>query len=51
MFAADYPFENARAAVSRIDALGLEPDTLAKLYHRNAERVFRLTARGAGQAK
>jgi 5-carboxyvanillate decarboxylase len=43
MFAADYPFEDARAAVARIDALGLDPTTLASLYHRNAERVFGLT--------
>ena len=42
MFAADYPFENARAAVARIDALGLDPNTLASVYHRNAERVFGL---------
>ncbi len=42
MFAADYPFENAPAAVARIDALGLDANTLASLYHRNAERVFRL---------
>ena len=43
MFAADYPFENARVAVERIDALGLDRDTLAALYHRNAVRVFGLS--------
>lgn len=43
MFAADYPFENAPAAVARIDALGLDPTTLASVYHRNAERVFGLS--------
>ena len=48
MFAADYPFENARAAVARIDALELDPNTLASVYHRNAERVFGL-ARGGKQ--
>jgi 5-carboxyvanillate decarboxylase len=42
MFAADYPFENAEAAVARIDSLGLDPKTLASVYHRNAERVFGL---------
>jgi len=46
MFAADYPFENARTAVERIDALRLEPGTLAAFYHRNAERVFRIKAGG-----
>jgi predicted TIM-barrel fold metal-dependent hydrolase len=44
MFAADYPFENAPAAVARIEALGLDPHTLASFYHRNAERVFGLAS-------
>ncbi len=43
MFAADYPFEDARAAVARMDGLKLEPDTLARIYHLTAQRVFRLT--------
>jgi 5-carboxyvanillate decarboxylase len=43
MFAADYPFESAPTAVARIDALGLDPKTLGSFYHRNAERVFRIT--------
>jgi len=47
MFAADYPFENAPAAVARIDALGLDPKTLGNFYHRNAERVFGLAGKAA----
>jgi 2,3-dihydroxybenzoate decarboxylase len=46
MFAADYPFENARTAVARIDALGLDQNTLASFYHRNAQRVFGLANPG-----
>jgi 5-carboxyvanillate decarboxylase len=42
MFAADYPFENANTAVARIDALGLDRNTLVSVYHRNAQRVFGL---------
>jgi 2,3-dihydroxybenzoate decarboxylase len=45
MFAADYPFENAPAAVARIDALGLDPNTLGDFYHRNAEHVFGLAGK------
>jgi len=42
LFAADYPFEVARDAVSALDSIALSPADKEKIYHRNAKRVFAL---------
>jgi 2,3-dihydroxybenzoate decarboxylase len=42
LFAADWPFEPAGEAVAAMDAAPLSETDRAKIYHRNAERVFRL---------
>ena len=42
LFAADWPFEKARDAVDAMDAMPLSEEDKAKIYHRNARRVFRL---------
>jgi predicted TIM-barrel fold metal-dependent hydrolase len=42
LFAADWPFEPAAEAVRAIDAAPLSDTERADIYHRNAERVFRL---------
>jgi 2,3-dihydroxybenzoate decarboxylase len=44
MFAADWPFENARDAVTTFDAIGLEDSLARRVYEGNARRVFRLDA-------
>jgi 5-carboxyvanillate decarboxylase len=44
MFAADWPFENAKDAVTTFDAIGLEDSLARRLYEGNARRVFRLDA-------
>lgn len=42
LFAADWPFEIARDSVDAIDAMPLSAEDKAKIYHRNAKRVFKL---------
>jgi 5-carboxyvanillate decarboxylase len=42
LFAADWPFEIARDAVDAMDAMPLSEEDRAKIYHRNAKRVFGL---------
>lgn len=42
MFAADYPMEVEGDAVAAIDAAPMTASAKAKLYHGNAERVFRI---------
>ena len=42
LFAADWPFETARDSVDAMDAMPLSEEDRAKIYHRNAKRVFRL---------
>ena len=42
LFAADWPFEDARASVDAIDALDLPDADMQKLYHLNSKRVFAL---------
>ena len=44
MFAIDYPYENSRNAVSFLEKADLSRNHRAKIFHRNAERVFRLTS-------
>ena len=42
MWAVDYPYENMRDAVAFIEAAGLSATERASIFHRNAERVFRI---------
>lgn len=42
LFAGDWPFERVRDAVEAVDALPLAESDKEKLYHLNAERVFKL---------
>lgn len=42
MFAADYPYEDARAAVDFLRSTDLDETTRARVAHRNAEAVFGL---------
>jgi 5-carboxyvanillate decarboxylase len=42
LFAADWPFEDARESVAAVDALDLPDSDMQKLYHLNSERVFAL---------
>lgn len=42
LFAADWPFEVARDSVDAMDAMPLSEEDKAKIYHRNAKRVFAL---------
>ncbi|HEU0045413.1 amidohydrolase family protein [Sphingomonas sp.] len=44
LFAADWPYEDAVAAVAAFDAIRLTAAERRMLYQTNAERVFRLTA-------
>jgi len=45
MFAIDYPFVDSATAVAEMDAIDMADDDKAALYHRNAERIFRIKAR------
>ena len=42
MWAIDYPYQPSAPAVAFMDAVKLDPLEKAKLYHRNAERVFHI---------
>jgi 5-carboxyvanillate decarboxylase len=42
LFAADWPFEKVRDSVDAMDAMPLSEEDKAKIYHRNAKRVFAL---------
>jgi predicted TIM-barrel fold metal-dependent hydrolase len=42
MWAIDYPYENSRNAVTFITSAKLTDDQRANIFHRNAERIFRL---------
>lgn len=44
MWAIDYPYEQTPESVAWLNASALPPETLEKVFHRNAERVFRLRA-------
>jgi 2,3-dihydroxybenzoate decarboxylase len=44
MFAADYPYEDAKAAVDFLRTTPLEDGVRAAIAHRNAERLFGLSA-------
>lgn len=42
MWAIDYPYENSADAVAFIEAADLPSDQRLSIFHRNAERIFRL---------
>jgi len=44
MFAIDYPYERTEDAVGFMRTAPLEPDDMAKITHRNAERIFGIAA-------
>jgi 2,3-dihydroxybenzoate decarboxylase len=44
MFAIDYPYERTEDAVGFIRSAPLEADDMAKIAHRNAERIFGIAA-------
>lgn len=43
LFATDYPMEDQREAVEAVDSAALSDEERASIYHRNAERLFRIT--------
>ncbi|HVV94952.1 MAG TPA: amidohydrolase family protein [Hyphomicrobiales bacterium] len=47
LFAVDYPYDDSAFAVAQMDGAPIGAADRAKIYHQNAERVFRLPA-GAG---
>jgi 5-carboxyvanillate decarboxylase len=42
LWAIDYPYQPSSPAVAFMDAVELKPEHKAKVYHRNAERVFHI---------
>jgi 2,3-dihydroxybenzoate decarboxylase len=44
LFAADWPFENSAEAVAGMEAAPLSDEDKKKIFHTNAERVFKLIA-------
>ncbi|MBY8825726.1 amidohydrolase family protein [Sphingomonas colocasiae] len=44
MFAVDYPFEDTGFMVDRMDKAAISDEDRATIYHRTAERIFRLHA-------
>ena len=42
MFAIDYPFVDSGKSVAEMDAIALPEADKAKIYHENAERIFRI---------
>jgi len=44
LFAADWPFENSAEAVAGMEAAPLSDEDKRKIFHTNAERVFKLIA-------
>lgn len=42
LFALDYPYETMMPDATALDGLGLPDEDMARLFHGNAERVFRL---------
>jgi 5-carboxyvanillate decarboxylase len=43
LFAADYPYESVQESVDFMDGVDIAEDVRARIYWRNAERVFRLS--------
>jgi 2,3-dihydroxybenzoate decarboxylase/5-carboxyvanillate decarboxylase len=48
MWAIDYPYQPSAPAVAFMDAVELDPADKAKLYHRNAERIFHINNKHTG---
>lgn len=46
MFAIDYPFVDSATAVQQMDAIEISAEDKAAIYHRNAERIFRIVPAG-----
>lgn len=46
MFAIDYPFVDSTTAVQQMDAIEISDEDKAAIYHRNAERIFRIAPVG-----
>jgi len=46
MFAIDYPFMDSATAVAQMDAIDIAQADKAAIYHRNAERIFRIPPAG-----
>lgn len=44
LWAIDYPYEDSADAVAFLDRVKLDPASKAKIWHENAERLFRLRA-------
>ena len=44
MWAIDYPYQPTAPAVQWMDAAPVSEEVRAKLYHKNAERIFRIQA-------
>lgn len=44
MFAIDYPFVDSAMSVKQMDAIDIPAEDKAAIYHRNAERIFRIAA-------
>jgi 5-carboxyvanillate decarboxylase len=44
MWAIDYPYQTSAPAVQWMDAAPISEEVRAKLYHKNAERIFRIPA-------
>jgi 2,3-dihydroxybenzoate decarboxylase/5-carboxyvanillate decarboxylase len=42
MWAIDYPYQPSAPAVAFMDSAPLPDDVKAKLYHKNAERIFHI---------
>jgi 5-carboxyvanillate decarboxylase len=42
MFAIDYPFVDSALSVLQMDAIDIPAEDKAAIYHRNAERIFRI---------
>jgi 2,3-dihydroxybenzoate decarboxylase/5-carboxyvanillate decarboxylase len=42
MFAIDYPYQEAHLSVEFMDTVDIPEDVRAKIYHGNAERIFRI---------
>ncbi|MBL8552144.1 MAG: amidohydrolase [Hyphomonadaceae bacterium] len=42
LWAIDYPYQPQKPAIEFMDSAPLEEETKAKLYHKNAERIFRI---------
>jgi 2,3-dihydroxybenzoate decarboxylase/5-carboxyvanillate decarboxylase len=47
LWAIDYPYQPMKPAVDFMDSAPLDDEVKAKLYHKNAERIFRIAPAGA----